>query len=96
MMNSRALCRLFFTLIVIVVSGVRAWAQRGDVALLPVGQAAAPIPTSHFPDRLHALVFRNWNVVEVDRIATTVGATRQEIEAIAASMGLPSAQPARR
>ena len=40
MTNIRALCRLFFTLIVIVVSGVRAWAQRGDVALLPVGQAA--------------------------------------------------------
>lgn len=60
---------------------------------LPTGGEPVPIAALHFPDRLHALIFRNWNVVDVDLIAKTVGGSRQQIETIAASMGLPSAQP---
>jgi hypothetical protein len=73
--------------------GAESLAQRGDLSILPHGSRPAPIVFSHFSDRLHALVFRNWNIVDAGRIAATVGATRDQILAIGESMGLPSAQP---
>lgn len=56
---------------------------------LPRGAEPAPVETPHFPDRLHALVWRNWRLVPGERIARAVGASTAQIEAIAASMGLP-------
>jgi hypothetical protein len=84
---------LLLVLLNVAVGGECFGAQRGDLSLLPVGGEPAPIPVAHFPDRLHAMVFRNWNVVDVDRIAKTTGATPQQIETIATTMGLPPAQP---
>jgi hypothetical protein len=40
---------------------------------LPVGSTPAPVPFPHFPDRLHAFVWRNWSLVPVDRLAKVVG-----------------------
>ena len=53
--------------------------------------AAACAP---FPDRLSAVVWRNWPVVDVGRIADTIGCPRGEVEKIASEMGLPVPQPA--
>lgn len=58
--------------------------------VLPVGAAKPAIAIDHFPDRLHAVVFRNWSLVEPQRVAAAVGATEQQITRIAESMGLPS------
>jgi len=61
-------------------------------AELPVGNQPAPVPVSHFPDRLHAFVWRNWELVPAERMAEVVGATPEQVAALATAMGLP-AQP---
>jgi hypothetical protein len=58
---------------------------------LPVGSNPAPVVTPHFPDRLHAVVWRNWQLVEPERIALALGTTEEKIVGLAASMGLPPA-----
>ena len=59
---------------------------------LPVGTNPPAIEFKHFPNRIYALVWRNWNLVEPARIAQTIGCEAKDIIAIAASMGLPPAQ----
>jgi hypothetical protein len=55
---------------------------------LPKGSAPEALVIPHFPDRLHAFVWRNWPLVPVDRMAKVVAARRQDLEQIAHSMGL--------
>src|SRR2546425_11781211 len=59
--------------------------------VLPHGDARASIVSRHFHDRVHEFVWRNWNAVEPAELATILGATMQEITALADSMGLPRA-----
>ncbi|MCP4786419.1 MAG: hypothetical protein GY903_16045 [Fuerstiella sp.] len=59
--------------------------------ILPVGAHPAALETPHFPDRLHAFVWRNWQLVEPQRLAGLVGTATSNIKQIAASMGLPEA-----
>lgn len=56
---------------------------------LPQGNAPAPVPFAHFPSLLHAFVWRNWELVPVERMAKTIGAKTAEILALGDSMGLP-------
>ena len=44
---------------------------------------------SHFPNRLHAFVWRNWESVSIDRMAKAVDTTPENIAQIGLSMGLP-------
>ena len=60
---------------------------------LPVGSNPPAIKFDYFPNRVYALVWRNWNLVEPERIARTIGAQEKDIYEIAASMGLPPAEP---
>ena len=60
-----------------------------NIADLPVGRAPAPLPLPHFPDALHAIVWRNWDVVDLDLLAEVLQATPAQITEIAESMGLP-------
>jgi hypothetical protein len=62
-------------------------------AELPVGNRPAPVALPHFPDALHAVIWRNWELVPVERLAQVLGATPHQIEEIARSMGLPEALP---
>lgn len=55
---------------------------------LPEGSAPSPVPLPHFPDRLHAFVWRNWPLVPHERIAAVLGARPAEVAALARSMGL--------
>jgi hypothetical protein len=55
---------------------------------LPEGPAPDPLSFSHFPDRLHAFVWRNWELVPAERMARTVGAAPEDIVAIGRAMGL--------
>jgi hypothetical protein len=63
---------------------------------LPVGDAPAPVLVPHFPDRLHAFVWRNWELVPLERLARVVGTDPTNIQALGRSMGLagPPAIPA--
>jgi len=72
------------------------------VVLLAVGAAASwakdrgagtsdDVLFGHFPDRVHAVVWRNWHAVEPERIATVLGTSVENVTAMAESMGLPPA-----
>ncbi|CAL1519333.1 hypothetical protein [Chitinophaga sp. MM2321] len=56
-----------------------------------VGRPAVAFP--HFPDKLHAFLWRNWNLVPLERIAKVAGANTDEIFALGKAIGLPSPQP---
>ena len=61
-----------------------------EETVLPQGDARPAIVSRHFPDRVHEFVWRNWNAVEPAKLASILGATVQDITAIAESMGLPA------
>ncbi len=58
----------------------------------PVGSAPLPIAFDHFPDRLHAVVWRNWQIVRPSILAQVLGTSADRITQLAASMGLPPAE----
>ncbi|HNV03308.1 MAG TPA: hypothetical protein PLE61_01455 [Vicinamibacterales bacterium] len=60
---------------------------------LPEGGAPAPLVPAHFPDRLHAFVWRNWPLVPAEVMARVVGASASQIRDLGRSMGLGD-QPA--
>ena len=57
---------------------------------LPVGADPHALDTPHFPDRLHAFIWRNWQLIEPSRLAQVIGTSAENVEQIAASMGLPA------
>ncbi|MBN2308878.1 MAG: hypothetical protein JXR94_07915, partial [Candidatus Hydrogenedentes bacterium] len=69
------------------------WMMLGATMLgaaeLPVGSAPAPVAIPHFPDALHAYVWRNWPLVPTERLAEVVGAEPGQILELGRSMGLP-------
>ena len=63
-----------------------------DLTILPEGSAPAPVLNSHFPDRFHEFVWRNWNIVAPDRLAALADTSVENVNAVAGSMGLPRGQ----
>jgi hypothetical protein len=57
---------------------------------LPVGTAPAPLTAPYFPSRLHAFVWRNWQVIGPRTLALVLDTSPENVTAIAASMGLPA------
>jgi len=62
---------------------------RSDISVLPTGSSPAPIEFKHFPDRLHTFVWRNWEMVTLERMAEVLGTTPQKVRQVGESMGLP-------
>ncbi len=63
---------------------------------LPTGPTPEPVPLPHFHDRLHAVVWRNWTLVPIERIAATLNAPVAQITRLGKEMGLgnpPSIAP---
>ena len=61
---------------------------------LPQGPEPDPVACPHFPSRMHALVWRNWDLVPTARIASVLGTDAPTVEALAADLGLePAAGP---
>jgi hypothetical protein len=60
---------------------------------LPVGFAPDPVALPHFPDRLHAYVWRNWQLVPTRRLAEVIAARPEDILAISKAMGLSDPGP---
>jgi len=63
------------------------------LADLPEGSAPAPLAAAHFPNRVCEFVWRNWNLVGPAQQAKVLGASAEEIAALAEAMGLPPAEP---
>src|SRR5438445_4692629 len=59
------------------------------LSVLPKGPSPAPVPLPHFPDRLHAFVWRNWELVQIATLARVVGISVANVAAVASAMGLP-------
>ncbi len=59
-------------------------------SVLPTGSSPAPIEFKHFPDRLHAFVWRNWEMVSLERMAEVLGTTPEKVRQVGESMGLPA------
>src|SRR5947207_7707036 len=56
---------------------------------LPKGPSPEPLPLPHFPDRLHAFIWRNWPLVPAGRLASVLATRLENVTAIASAMGLP-------
>jgi len=60
---------------------------------LPLGDNPPAIEFNYFPNRVYAMVWRNWDLVDPARLAKTVGCKQADILSLAESMGLPEARP---
>jgi hypothetical protein len=73
------------------VLGVLAFAFAASAAEpLPEGNAPPALEFPHFPDRVHAFVWRNWGLVEPARLAKMLDTSEANVAAVAVSMGLPA------
>ncbi len=61
----------------------------GEDAVLPHGNAPEPVVNQHFPDAVHAFVWRNWSAVEPEKLAQILGTSVENVTSLAVSMGLP-------
>ena len=59
-------------------------------AVLPQGEARPALVSCYFPDRAHEFVWRNWNAVEPEKLASILGASVGDVTSMAESMGLPA------
>lgn len=84
--DRRLACALMLACVLVLAGGVQGEDE------LPMGNAPAPIPIPHFPDRVHAFVWRNWESVEAARLAEVLGTGEAEVRAMARAMGLPEEQ----
>ncbi|MFQ6131604.1 MAG: hypothetical protein ACE5R4_06175 [Armatimonadota bacterium] len=60
---------------------------------LPEGAAPEPVPVPHFPDRMHAFIWRNWALVPLERLAEVLGTQPDRVRSIGVAMGLPDRPP---
>ena len=56
--------------------------------VLPEGSAPLPVKLPYFPDRLHAFIWRNWELVPVSKMAEVLGASEDDVLGVSRSMGL--------
>lgn len=79
------LCFLFIAFI--VPSGKSAQSEDLRTLLPTSGRKALEIP--YFPNRMCTFIWRNWNLVPIDRLAKTIKTDESKIVEIANLMGLP-------
>ncbi|MCL2119360.1 MAG: hypothetical protein FWH27_13140 [Planctomycetaceae bacterium] len=63
-----------------------------DEPLQPFAATTVPEAVPHFPDRLHTFVWRNWNLVPLERLALVLQTSPENVAQIADSLGLPEYQ----
>ncbi|MBE6394087.1 MAG: hypothetical protein E7044_08560 [Lentisphaerae bacterium] len=59
------------------------------VSELPSGKTIQPLELPHFPDRCHAVIWRNWGLVPVARLADVLHTATENVSRAAEKMGLP-------
>lgn len=55
---------------------------------LPEPVASPPVRLPHFPDRVHAFVWKNWQLVPAEKMALVLGTTPENVVGLGRSMGL--------
>ena len=69
--------------------GIGAGVCFADESVLPAGDAKPALSSAYFPSRVHEFVWRNWTSLPAEKIASVIGASADDVSAIAESMGLP-------
>lgn len=59
-----------------------------QTAVLSMGSAPDPVEFPHFPDRVHAFVWRNWPLVHAERMAEVLNTDPETVLEIGRGMGL--------
>lgn len=80
--------RLFF-LIFLFVPVLPVRAQEA----LPSGSHPTALTFEHFPGKMYAFIWRNWNLVAPETMAKVLGCSRSQLLQQADLMGLPAARP---
>lgn len=75
-------------LLAALCGGIALTAYTATLDSLPVGKAPTALSFSHFPDQLHAFVWRNWQLIPAATMARVVGAAPDDILRIGRAMGL--------
>src|SRR5690625_577645 len=65
---------------------------QNDAQELPVGSEPPALEFPHFPNPAYAVIWRNWNLVPMERLAQTLECSTEEILEIGSSLGLPEFQ----
>ncbi|MCC7084375.1 MAG: hypothetical protein IT427_05145 [Pirellulales bacterium] len=73
--------------VITVLGGVDT--SHADLRMLPHGNSPPSLVSGYFPDRIHEFVWRNWNAVEPSKLANILDTSVENVQALAASMGLP-------
>ncbi len=60
-----------------------------DLSVLPTGGIKQALDIPHFPNKVDAFVWRNWNLVDIDRMALVLKTKPENIAERARLMGLP-------
>lgn len=58
------------------------------LAALPSGPTPEPVAAPHFPDRVHAFVWRNWQLIPAEDMARVLGTSRENVLRTGKAMGL--------
>jgi hypothetical protein len=69
----------------VLVAAVSVCAMGAD---LPAGSSPPALPLPYFPSRVHAFVWRNWELASADRMAKVLGCEPGQVTALGRSMGL--------
>lgn len=59
-----------------------------NIADLPVGKRKNALEFPHFPTRLQAVIWRNWGLVPVEKLASVLKASSAQVAKLASEMGL--------
>ncbi|MCL4216565.1 MAG: hypothetical protein KJ052_06125, partial [Candidatus Hydrogenedentes bacterium] len=62
-------------------------------APLPATSDTPPVAIPHFPDAVHAFVWRNWPLVDCERMAQVLGAKPEDVLRLGHAMGLEGPPP---
>lgn len=84
----------------ILISGFMFWglitwyiacglAESPSADILPVGSHPPALQFSHFPDAVHAVVWRNWGLVPSEHLAKVLRTSPENVRNLALAMGLP-------
>ncbi len=81
-------CKIYILTLLLILPLI-SWSNQG----LPVGNAPKPVEFLHFPSPMHTFIWRNWPLVEAERLAQVLNTSTHNICNAAASMGLPAQKP---
>ena len=60
-----------------------------DLSVLPEGGQKIALSVPYFPDRSYLFVWRNWNLIDIERLAAVLETTPKNVARIARMEGLP-------